>query len=87
MTDSAFVPQARAYVRGTGGYYPLRPDEHESLLEAWTNGRAFFAGHTVDGDEVTLKLAEIESVLLCSTESQEAAIARTNAEAKASQPL
>lgn len=74
---------AKAYVRNNVGFYSFVPEQYGQLLEAWKGGKTFFTGTTVDGDEITVKLAEVESVMFSTPENQEAAAIRGKRESKA----
>lgn len=83
MTDSPWRKCVKAYVRGTGGFYTFLPEQRAELSLAWSLGKPFFSGETIDGDAITIKLGEVEAVLLCTPESQEAAVVRSSRESKA----
>lgn len=82
---SPYVDCVRAYTRGNGVFYAFDAGLHATLLFAWKGGQTFFTGTSIDGDEITIKLAEVESVMYCTSASLETAFARLRAEEKASE--
>jgi hypothetical protein len=70
--ECPYGDETRCYVR-RGGYYQLKPEQLESLLKAWKSGETFYDAQGIDGEIETIKLAEVEAVMFCSAESQEAA--------------
>lgn len=70
--ESPYVDEVRAYVR-RGGFYELKAKEHEPLRKAWKAGDTFYDAEGIDGEIETIKLAEVECVMFCTAESQEAA--------------
>jgi hypothetical protein len=85
MTESVFKDCAKAYVRSNGGFYCFKPRQYDQLLEAWRGGKTFFTGESLEGEEQTVKLGEVEAVMLCTPASQEAANERSRAETKAAE--
>lgn len=64
----------------------LTPGCYGACRTAWENGKTFYTGQTTDGDEVTIKLAEVEAVMFSTVASQEMSLERRKAEAKANEP-
>lgn len=83
MSQSAWVEQVRVYVRGNSGFYAFDEKLYAAILIAWKGGQTFFTGESINGDEITVKLAEVEAIMDCSPASLEAACRRAKAESKA----
>jgi hypothetical protein len=71
------VTCAKAYVRNNNAFYSFIPRQYGELLTAWQGGKTFFKGETLDGDEITIKLAEVEAVMFCTPASQQRAVDRS----------
>lgn len=69
-----------AYVKGGEACCALDPAEYPALLDAWMRGAAFFTGRDFHGDEITVKLGQIEAVLLNTPEGMAASRAENDAE-------
>jgi hypothetical protein len=51
-----------AYSKADGSAYAFARDEFQPLLQEWMSGRAFYAGLSVYGSPLTVKLGDIVAV-------------------------
>lgn len=52
----------RCYLKNETGSWMLSPDDHDSVLGDWKNGKAFWDGLDYYGARITIKLGDVAGI-------------------------